>query len=99
MMVAKEQNGHVTRSGMLACCISSSCIFLRARENNEEGRMSCRIDRGNWCSQEPGRNKYSQTCVKRPYKTIHILDGVSPSVFRCTSIPMETGPIVTCGET
>ena len=27
------------------------------------------------------------------------LDGVSPSVFRCTSIPMETGPIVTCGET
>ena len=27
------------------------------------------------------------------------IDGVSPSVFRCTSIPMETGPIVTCGET
>ena len=27
------------------------------------------------------------------------LDGVSPSVFRCTSTPMETGPIVTCGET
>ena len=27
------------------------------------------------------------------------VDGVSPSVFRCTSIPMETGPKVTCGET
>ena len=27
------------------------------------------------------------------------VDGVSPSVFRCTSTPMETGPIVTCGET
>ena len=27
------------------------------------------------------------------------LDGVSPSVFRCTSTPMETGPIDTCVET
>ena len=27
------------------------------------------------------------------------LDGVSPSVFRCTSTPMETGPIGTCVET
>ena len=53
MMVAKEQNGHDTRSGMLACCISSSCIFLRAREKREEGRISWRIDRGNWCSHEP----------------------------------------------
>ena len=28
-----------------------------------------------------------------------MLDGVSPSVFRCTSIPMETGPIAACVET
>ena len=27
------------------------------------------------------------------------VDGVSPSVFRCTSTPMETGPIGTCVET
>ena len=27
------------------------------------------------------------------------IDGVSPSVFRCTSTPMETGPIDACGET
>ena len=27
------------------------------------------------------------------------VDGVSPSVFRCTSTPMETGPIVTYLET
>ena len=27
------------------------------------------------------------------------LDGVSPSVFRCTSTPMETGHIDACGET
>ena len=27
------------------------------------------------------------------------LDGVSPSVFRCTSTPMETCPIDTCVET
>ena len=27
------------------------------------------------------------------------LDGVSPSVFHCTTIPMETGPIVTCVKT
>ena len=27
------------------------------------------------------------------------IDGVSPSVFRCTSTPMETGPIRTCVET
>ena len=27
------------------------------------------------------------------------LDGVSPSVFRCTSTPMETGPIDACVET
>ena len=27
------------------------------------------------------------------------LDGVSPSVFRCTSTLMETGPIDACGET
>ena len=33
------------------------------------------------------------------YSTSCLLDGVSPSVFRCTSIPMETGPIVTCGKT
>ena len=26
-------------------------------------------------------------------------DGVSPSVFRCTSTPMETCPIGTCVET
>ena len=26
------------------------------------------------------------------------LDGVSPWVFRCTSTPMKTGPIVTCAE-
>ena len=28
-----------------------------------------------------------------------VLDGVSPSVFRCTSTPMETGPIDACVET
>ena len=28
-----------------------------------------------------------------------LLDGVSPSVFRCTSTPMETGPIDACVET
>ena len=28
-----------------------------------------------------------------------IIDGVSPSVFRCTSTPMETGPIDACVET
>ena len=27
------------------------------------------------------------------------VDGVSPSVFRCTSTPMETGPIDACVET
>ena len=27
------------------------------------------------------------------------IDGVSPSVFRCTSTPMETGPIDACVET
>ena len=27
------------------------------------------------------------------------LDGVSPLVFRCTSTPMETGPIDACVET
>ena len=27
------------------------------------------------------------------------LDEVSPSVFLCTSTPMETGPIGTCVET
>ena len=27
------------------------------------------------------------------------VDGVSPSVFRCTSTPMETGPIGACVET
>ena len=27
------------------------------------------------------------------------LDDVSPSVFRCTSTPMKTGPIVTCVKT
>ena len=27
------------------------------------------------------------------------LEGVSPSVFRCTSTPMETGPIDACVET
>ena len=26
------------------------------------------------------------------------IDGVSPSVFRCTSTPMETGPIDACVE-
>ena len=30
---------------------------------------------------------------------IYKLDGGSPSVFRCTSTPMETGPIDACGET
>ena len=28
-----------------------------------------------------------------------VVDGVSPSVFRCTSTPMETGPIDACVET
>ena len=27
-----------------------------------------------------------------------VIDGVSPSVFRCTSTPMETGPIDACVE-
>ena len=27
------------------------------------------------------------------------IDGVSPSVFRCTSTPMEAGPIDACVET
>ena len=31
--------------------------------------------------------------------TPRLLDGVSPSVFRCTSTPMETGPIDACVET
>ena len=29
----------------------------------------------------------------------HAIDGASPSVFRCTSTPMETCPIGTCVET
>ena len=32
-------------------------------------------------------------------QTLAHVDGVSPSVFRCTSTPMETGPIDTCVET
>ena len=40
MMVANEQNGHDTRSGILACCISSSCSLRRARENIVAGRIS-----------------------------------------------------------
>ena len=28
-----------------------------------------------------------------------LVDGVSPSVFRCTSTPMETGPIDACVKT
>ena len=30
---------------------------------------------------------------------VTVLDGVSPSVFRCTSTQMETGPIDACVET
>ena len=30
---------------------------------------------------------------------LYKVDGVFPSVFRCTSTPMETGPIDSCVET
>ena len=32
-------------------------------------------------------------------RVLALLDGVSPSVFRCTSTPLETGSIVTCVKT
>ena len=57
IMVAKGQNGQATRSGISAFSISSSCSLRRARENNVAGRISCRTDRGNWCSQDPVTRK------------------------------------------
>ena len=37
--------------------------------------------------------------TKQATVTAKGLDGGSPSVFRCTSTPMETGPIEACVET
>ena len=42
---------------------------------------------------------YGCTSVYFNFEAACHLDGVSPSVFRCTSTPMKTGPIVTCVET
>ena len=63
-------------------------------------KKACGID---WIPSDVFRNDCSVSILHVLFNTCYaagvILDGVSPSVFRCTSTPMETGPIDACVET
>ncbi len=60
MMVAKGQNGQLTKPGISACLISSSCIFLSKSENIFADRTTCKVAVTNSCWQSVKQGKLTR---------------------------------------